>query len=176
MRLIALFLLLLPGFAFAQEAASPRPSPIQIVTARYKETYLKITYSQPQKKGRQVFGNLVPYDQIWRTGANEATEITITKDILINQQPLKAGTYSLFTIPSKDKWTIIINSDVGMWGSYNYNSKKDVLRFEVPIASIGATVFEFFTISIDSKNDKATISLSWDTTQVSFPVQFNEPK
>ena len=108
MRLIALFLLLLPGFAFTQEAASPRPSPIQIVTARYKETYLKITFSQPQKKGRQVFGKLVPYDQIWRTGANEATEITITKDILINQQPLKAGTYSLFTIPSKDKWTIII--------------------------------------------------------------------
>ncbi|MFN8890687.1 MAG: DUF2911 domain-containing protein [Cyclobacteriaceae bacterium] len=176
MRLIALFLLLLPGFAFAQEAASPRPSPIQIVTARYKETYLKITYSQPQKKGRQVFGKLVPYDQIWRTGANEATEITITKDILINQQPLKAGTYSLFTIPSKDKWTIIINSDVGMWGSYNYNSKKDVLRFEVPSTSTGAMVFESFTLKIDSKNDKATISLAWDTTQVSFPVQFNEPK
>ncbi|MCE2995161.1 MAG: DUF2911 domain-containing protein [Cyclobacteriaceae bacterium] len=176
MRLIALFLLLLPGFAFAQEAASPRPSPIQIVTARYKETYLKITYSQPKKKGRQVFGKLVPYDQIWRTGANEATEITITKDILINQQPLKAGTYSLFTIPSKDKWTIIINSDVGMWGSYNYNSKKDVLRFEVPSTSTGAMVFESFTLTIDSKNDKATISLAWDTTQVSFPVQFNEPK
>ncbi|NOS94218.1 MAG: DUF2911 domain-containing protein [Cyclobacteriaceae bacterium] len=176
MRLIGFLILLIPGFALAQDAASTRPSSVQIVTARYKETYLKITYGQPQKKGRQVFGKLVPYDQIWRTGANEATEITLTKDILINQQPLKAGTYSLFTIPSKDKWIIIINSDVGMWGSYNYNSKKDVLRFEVSSTSTGATVFEPFTISIDSKNDKATISLAWDTTQVSFPVQFNEPK
>lgn len=176
MRLVGFFLLLLPCFALAQDVASTRPSPVQIITARYKETYLKITYGQPQKKGRQVFGKLVPFDQIWRTGANEATEITITKDILINQQPLKAGTYSLFTIPSKEKWIIIINSDVGMWGSYNYNSKKDVLRFEVPVTSTGTTVFESFIISIDSKNDKATISLAWDTTQVSFPVQFNEPK
>ncbi|MBI3218123.1 MAG: DUF2911 domain-containing protein [Bacteroidetes bacterium] len=176
MRIASLLLLLLPSFAAAQELIAQRPSPIQIVSARYKETYLKITYGQPQKQGRQVFGQLVPYDQIWRTGANEGTEITITRDILINQQPIKAGTYTLFTIPGKENWIIIINSDVGLWGSYNYNSKKDVLRFEVPSQSTGTTVFESFTISIDSKNDKATISLAWDTTQVSFPVQFNEPK
>jgi Protein of unknown function (DUF2911) len=176
MRIASLLLVLLPSLAAAQEANALRPSPVQIVSARYKETYLKITYGQPQKKTRQVFGKLVPFDQIWRTGANEATEITITKDILINQQPLKAGTYALFTIPGKENWIIIINSDVGMWGSYNYNSKKDVLRFEVPAVSTGAIVFEPFTISIDTKNDQATITLAWDTTQVSFPVQFNESK
>lgn len=176
MRIASLFLLLLPSVAAAQEAVVIRSSPVQIVTTRYKETYLKITYGRPQKKGRPVFGKLVPFDQIWRTGANEATEITVTTDILINQQPLKAGTYTLFTIPGNTNWIIIINSDVGMWGSYNYNSKKDVLRFEVPATSTGAAVFESFTISIDSKNDKASISLAWDTTQVSFPVQFNELK
>lgn len=176
MRLVGFFLLLLPCFALAQDVASTRPSPVQIVTARYKETYLKITYGQPLKKDRSIFGKLVPYGQIWRTGANEATELTITKDILINQQPLKAGTYTILTIPGKENWIVIINRDVGMWGSYNYNSKKDVLRFEVPTTSTGAVVFEPFTILIDTKNDQATISLAWDTTQVSFPVQFNESK
>ncbi len=176
MRIIGLFLLLLHGVAAAQDAVPARPSPVQIVTARYKDTYLKITYGQPQKKGRKVFGQLVPYDQLWRTGANEATEITITRDIQINQQLLKAGTYSLFTIPGKEKWVIILNSDVGLWGSYNYNSKKDVLRFEVPAGASQGVVFEPFTISIDAKNEKATLTLAWDTTQISIPVQFNEPK
>ena len=109
-----------------------RPSPLAIVAIRYKDAYIKITYSQPQKKGREIFGKLVPYDQVWRTGANEATELTTTKNIQINGTLLKAGTYSLFTIPQKDSWTIIINSEVGLWGAYNYNSKLDVMRFDVP--------------------------------------------
>jgi hypothetical protein len=172
---IILFLLI-PLASFAQEAIKARPSPLATVSARYKDTYLKIIYSQPHKRGREVFGELIPFDKIWRTGANEATEITITKDILINGQPLKVGTYSLLTIPSKEKWTIIINSDLGMWGSYNYNQKTDVLRFEASVELLKDVVFEPFTILIDQKTDKATISLLWDKTKVSFPIQFNEPK
>jgi len=90
-----------PLFSSAQTVLKPRTSPLAIVAARYKNTYLKITYSQPQKNGREIFGKLVPYDQVWRTGANEATEITITNDILINGTTLKAGTYSLFTYQAK---------------------------------------------------------------------------
>jgi hypothetical protein len=149
---------------------------LAIATARYKDTYLKIVYSQPHKRGREIFGKTVPYNQVWRTGANETTEITITKDILINNQPLKAGTYSLLTIPSKGNWTIIVNSDVGMWGSYNYNIKQDILRFDVSVETLTEVVYEPFTILIDQKTDKATISLLWDKTKVTFPIQFQEPK
>jgi Protein of unknown function (DUF2911) len=169
-------LLLLPLTSFSQEAIKARPSPLAIVTARYKDTYLKIIYSQPHKRGREVFGKLILYNQVWRTGANEATELTITKDIIINGQPLKAGTYSLFSIPGKEKWAIIINSDLGMWGAYNYNQKMDVLRFEVPVEMLKEAVYEPFTILIDQKTDNAILSLLWDKTKVSFPIQFNEPK
>jgi hypothetical protein len=166
----------LPQLSFAQEAIKPRPSPLAVVSARYKDTYLKIVYSQPHKRERIVFGNIVPYAQVWRTGANEATEITVTRDILINHIPLKAGTYSLFTIPEKESWTIIINHDLGLWGAYNYNAKMDVLRFNVPSQLMQGAVYEPFTIMIDQKNDKAEIILAWDSVQVRIPVQFNEPK
>jgi hypothetical protein len=176
LKFILGILLLFSLAASAQEATPPRPSPAAIVSARYKDTYLKITYSQPHKRDRVVFGGLVPYDAVWRTGANEATEITITRDILINNTPLKAGTYSLFTIPGKESWTIIINTDLGLWGSYNYNQKMDVMRFTVSSQLLQGVVFEPFTISIDQKNDKAEILLQWDSVLVRIPIQFNEPK
>lgn len=176
LRLSLLLYLFLPLLSAAQESIKPRPSPLAIASARYKDAYLKITYSQPHKRERQIFGSLVPYGQVWRCGANEATEMTITRDILINNTPLKAGTYSLFVIPEKDSWTIIINSDLGLWGSYNYNAKMDVLRFNVPSQLMQGAVYEPFTIMIDQKNDKAEIILAWDSVQVRIPVQFNEPK
>lgn len=174
--ILLITLLLITEVGYSQLAINPRPSPLAIATARYKDTYLKIVYSQPHKRGREIFGKTVPYNQVWRTGANETTEITITKDILISNQPLKAGTYSLLTIPNKDTWTIIINSDVGMWGSYNYNVKQDVLRFEASVETLTDVVYEPFTILIDQKTDKATISLLWDKTKVTFPIQFIESK
>ena len=166
----------LPFFALAQEAIKPQLSPIAIVAARYKDTYLKITYCQPHKRGRELFGKLVPYGQVWRTGANQTTEITVTKDIVITGNLLKAGTYSLFTIPEKDKWTIIFNADLGLWGSYNYNPKKDVFRLEAPVHYSTNLMYEPFTITIDQKNEKAEIMLLWDYLSVGFPLQFLEPK
>jgi hypothetical protein len=166
----------LPFTLFAQEALQPKPSPLALASARYKDTYLKITYSQPHKRGREIFGKLVPYGRVWRTGANEATELTSTKDILINGSPLKAGTYSLFTIPDKAKWTIILNSDLGLWGSYNYNPKMDALRFEAPAQSVTDPVYEPFTIRIDQTRDQAEVGLMWDQVKVVFPIQFLEPK
>jgi len=176
MKYSFLLLLFLSWIAEAQEAIKPRPSPMAIASARYKDTYLKITYGQPHKRERVIFGNVVPYGEVWRTGANEATELTLTRDILINNKPLKAGSYSLFTIPEKDSWTIIINNDLGLWGAYNYNSKTDAMRFTLPSHLIQSVVYEAFTISIDQKNDKADIILAWDSVQVRIPIQFNEPK
>ena len=175
-RLCPLLPLLFSLTAFAQEAVKPRPSPLAIVSARYKDTYLKITYSQPSKRDREVFGQLVPFNQVWRTGANEATEMTITRDMKINGIDLKAGNYSIFTIPEKDKWTILLNSDLGLWGAYNYNTKMDVLKFDVPVVSLTDVVYESFTIIIDQKNDKADLLMAWDTTKVIIPIQFLEPK
>jgi hypothetical protein len=175
---LTLFLLIaLTTTAVAQEAVPARPSPLAVVSSKYKDSYLKIVYSQPHKRGREVFGNLVPYGQVWRLGANEATEFTITREVFINSQFLPAGTYSLFAIPDKDKWTFVVNSDIGQWGSYNYNQAKDVMRIEViPKVLPGELVYEPFTIAIEQKNNKADIVFTWDKTTVSFGVDFIEPK
>jgi hypothetical protein len=174
MRYLFTMIFLAAGFtgAFCQEALKPRSSPLALATARSKATYVKITYSQPHKRNREIFGNLVPFGQVWRLGANETTEITTTKDITINSILLKAGTYSLFAIPEKDKWTIIINADVGLWGSYNYNTKQDVFRFTVPVQSTGDVIFEPFTILFDQKTDTADLLIMWDKTKVSIPIKF----
>jgi hypothetical protein len=119
--------------SIAQEAVKPRLSPLEIVTLKYESTYVKVTYGRPHKKGREIFGELVPYGKIWRTGANEATEITFTNDVLINKKKLKAGTYTIFTIPEKDKWKVIFNSDLGQWGAYNYNADKNVLEVDAKV-------------------------------------------
>jgi hypothetical protein len=158
--------------SFAQEALKERPSPLAITIARYKSTYVKITYSQPHKRGREIFGKLVPFGQVWRLGANETTEITTTKDIIINSTLLKAGTYSMFTIPEKDSWTIIINADVGLWGSYNYNTKQDVFRFTVPAQKIDREIYEPLTIKLDQRNEVADLLILWDQTKISIPVKF----
>lgn len=170
---VFLFCIMLTGAVTGQEALSPKLSPAAIVTARYKDTYLKITYSQPHKRGREIFGTVVPFGKVWRTGANEATEITITRDIFLNAVLLKAGTYSIFTIPDRIKWTIIINSEVGLWGDYNYNPKLDVMRFDVPVETLTET-YEPFTIHVEQNNDRAEITMMWEKTKVTIPVRFLE--
>jgi hypothetical protein len=156
----------------AQEALPPRSSPLSVISMRYKDAYVKVVYSQPHKRGREIFGKLVPFGEVWRTGANEATEITLTKDLLVNNQVLKAGTYSLFTIPEKDKWTIIVNSDTGLWGAYNYNPKVDVMRFDVPVKAVTNVIYEPFTLQFDQKNELAELLMLWDNVKVSVPLKF----
>jgi hypothetical protein len=158
--------------ANGQEAIAPSLSPAAIARIRYKDAYVKITYCQPHKRGREVFGKLVPYGQVWRLGANEATEITITRDMQVNGQLLRAGTYTLFSIPEKDKWTIIINSEPGLWGAYNYNAKLDVMRFDVPVKTITNPVYEAFQMKFDQKNEMANLLINWDNVQVSIPFKF----
>ncbi len=168
--LLSLFITSVMG----QEAVAPRPSPTAIVTVKYEDTYLKITYSQPHKRGRSVFGELVPFGEVWRTGANEATELTVTEDIEIGGNLLKAGTYSLFSIPGEKEWTIILNSELGQWGSYNYNEASDVLRFNVPVHTLENEVWEPFTIVFEQNNETAEMRLMWDRTMVSIPIKFLE--
>lgn len=174
MKLLCLTaLLILPALAGeAQMLMRPRTPALDLVSARYKDTYIKVTYSQPVKTTSPVFGQQVPFGKVWATGANEAAEITITKNIQINNVLLKAGTYSLFTIPGPEKWTIIINSDVGLWGAYNYNERQDVMRFEVPVQAVQQMVYELFTLQFDQRNDVADLLLLWDKVRITIPIKF----
>lgn len=155
----------------AQEALKPRPSPLEMVTMKYDDVYMKITYGRPHKRGRKIFGDLQPYGEIWRTGANEATEVTVTGPIKMGGQLLNPGTYTLFTIPYADHWTIILNSELGQWGAYNYNEKFDVMRFDVPVSKT-KEVYEPFTIEFEQKAQSAELLMIWDQTKVTIPIEF----
>ena len=155
----------------AQEAVKPRLSPLEVVTVKYESTYIKVTYGRPHKKGREIFGVLVPFGEVWRTGANEATEITLTKDVIINKKRLRAGTYTMFTIPEKESWKVIFNSDLGQWGAYNYNPDKDVLVINATTSKTDV-VYEPFTIEFQLQDDKTNLLLMWDDTKASFTIDF----
>ena len=133
---------------------------------------IEVKYGRPQKKGRVIFGSgkdaLVPYGQVWRTGTDEATEITVPKDCLFAGQQLKAGTYTLFTIPGEKEWTVILNKKTGQWGAYEYEKVKDqnVLTAKVPATSVGTPV-EQFTIQVED----AGIRMEWDNVRVFIPVK-----
>ncbi|MBX2844824.1 MAG: DUF2911 domain-containing protein [Saprospiraceae bacterium] len=131
---------------------------------------VKVIYSRPQKKNRAVFGNLVPFGKVWRTGANESTELKVYKEIKFGGQTLSPGTYSLFSIPNEDTWTVIVNSDTDMWGAYQYNESNDVIRVEVPSQSSSDTV-EAFTILFDKQDETAHLVMAWDDTMVAVPVE-----
>ncbi|MDX1629510.1 MAG: DUF2911 domain-containing protein [Fulvivirga sp.] len=167
-----IFLLFITANLFAQLPVAPRPSPLAIAKMKHKDVYVKVTYSQPHKQGRKIFGHLVPYGKIWRTGANEATEITLTDTLIVAGDTLNAGTYSVFSIPQKEQWTIIFNNELGQWGAYNYLQESDELRVEVPVEKIEDVVWEPFTITFDKKNGSADMVLMWDQTRVRVPINF----
>lgn len=143
-------------------------SPEDQAVFRDGENYIEINYCRPAKKGRDIFGGLLPYGQIWRTGANEATTIEFNNDYEINGEFLNAGKYSLFTIPEKDEWTVIFNEQTGQWGTI-YNENRDVLRVKVRSSSTPEAV-ERFTIAYEKRPDTIYVVLKWDDTQVKIPM------
>src|SRR5699024_3181426 len=174
-------IILIPACSKQPKTEEPNPigrkSPIAIAKMLhpYTETYIKVVYGQPYKKGSQIIGKLVPYNKVWRTGANEATELTTTRDILLNDQKLKAGTYELFSIPKDDEpWTIIFNNELGQWGAFNYRQVFDELRLEAESYSLDKPV-EAFTIQFAPIEDHSSaIILQWGNTEVRIPITFLE--
>ena len=157
------------NITYAQEALEPRPSPMAVATTKQGDTYIKVVYSRPHKRGREVFGSeLVPYGKVWRLGANEATEITLTNNIKVGGKLLEAGTYSMYAIPEEDQWTIIFSSMLGEWGAYNYDESKDILRLEVPVQASEIT-YEPFTMMFNEEGTELIIV--WDKTKVVLPVE-----
>jgi hypothetical protein len=156
--------------AVAQELELPQPSPWAQVSQKFGLAQATITYSRPAVKGRKIFGGLVPYGEMWRTGANKATELKIEGTVMINNQKVEAGAYSLFTIPGEKEWTIIINKNTELWGTGGYKQEEDVVRVTVPVSTTAAT--ESFTIGFSNvKDNSITVDLSWETTKVSFEIK-----
>ena len=179
-----------------------RPSQKASVMQTIGVTDITITYSRPPVKSRPIFGDapatmearakgeatldnqnerkagepIVPYNHVWRAGANEATLFQVTDDVLINGQPLKAGSYSMHTIPGKDEWTIIFNNDPGQWGSFSYDAAKDALRVKTKPQAAGDNQ-EWLVYTFDPVTENsATVNLRWEKVRVPFTVEVKDVK
>ncbi|MCB1198703.1 MAG: DUF2911 domain-containing protein [Deltaproteobacteria bacterium] len=148
------------------------PADISAYPAKGQDKIVKVIYSRPQAKGRSVFGKLVAYDKVWRTGANEATEVTFFTDVTIGGQKIAKGTYSLFTIPTEKSWTVILNKELNQWGAFDYKKESDVIRTIVQTTKVNDTV-DAFTITFDDKGkNQVEMILAWENTSINIPIQY----
>lgn len=182
----------------AQELKLPAPSPTATLKQDFSTSSVEINYSRPSMRGRKIFGDLVPYGKVWRTGANTATKITFGEDVSLDGIAPKAGaempdlapgtkyetahykiakgTYALYTIPGRNAWKIIINKGIGNWGVSGFDPKDDVAEFIVPTAKVAEAV-QSFTISVDNiTNTQCELVLSWENTKVVIPVVADNDK
>jgi len=144
----------------------PAASPACTIKQRVGLTDFEIAYSRPGVKGRVIFGGIVPWGQVWRTGANQATKITFNTPVKFEGTEIPAGTYALFTIPGENEWTVILNKNAAQWGSFQYDEKSDVARFKVRPVTLAESI-ETFTIEFNRLRDEsAVLNLVWDKTVV----------
>jgi len=178
MRLALMSLLLFTSFltAYPQERLNvPTLSPQAEVTQEVALSEVKLSYARPSAKGRRIFGGLVPYGEIWRTGANASTKLTFKEDVQVAGNPLKAGTYALYTIPGESEWTMIIHSNLGLRALSGdvYKQADDVFRFKAKPEKTDQFV-ETFTIGFsDLRTNGADVVLRWENTRVAFPIEFD---
>jgi hypothetical protein len=168
--LIALMAVAITTSAFAQQQVrTPRPSPSASLTQTIGITDMTIKYSRPGVKNRAVWGGLVPYDKVWRAGANEATTISFSDDVWINGQKLPKGTYSFHATPGQQQWTLHFNSVADQWGSYSYDPAKDVLTVKVTPEQMAHQEWMGFEVQ-DLTTDTAKVALRWEKVSVPFTV------
>ncbi len=157
------------GYNYYSLYQTKKYSPADKAIYETSEIYMEVDYCRPSKAGREIFGDLVPYGRWWRTGANEPTQIELTRDISFSSGTLKAGLYSLVTIPESDSWTIIFNNRIPDWGTYYY-PKDDELRVIAPVESLPVPV-EQFTIDFTEVDGSPIIIFAWDLVKVSLPFE-----
>ncbi len=133
----------------------------------------RIIYSRPSMNGRKIFGGLVEYGKVWRLGANEATEIEFFKDVYINKIKVKKGRYTLYAIPTEEKWTLIINKVTDTWGSFGYDIKKDICRIDVPLQNL-PTPTEACTIYFEKSNSLILLQILWENSKITLPISLNK--
>lgn len=173
-QIIALLLLLATGFtALAQQSGTTtqQTTPLLSPRAFASNKHVSVSYGQPSKRNRVIFGELVPYGQVWRTGANEATEITFRTKMKIAGVPVDTGTYTFFTIPGEKEWTIILNKQLGQWGAYEYekHKDKDVVKVNVPVVPL-KKMQEKLVYEVSRK----ALTIKWDKTSVNIPLIINQ--
>lgn len=162
---IAICTLLLATVAFAQEQKKPLSPPAK-AEATINGKKITVDYSAPSKRNRKIMGELVPYGQVWRTGANAATTIKLEGDFMVGTAHVPAGTYTLFTLPGEKEWWLIINKQTGQWGT-NYDEAQDLKRVKMNVKTLPNTV-ETFVIDVKPTGDKTgLLSFTWENTQVS---------
>jgi hypothetical protein len=166
---IYLITLLVVGTSLTANAQAPRipeASPTQTIIQDFGLGKVTITYSRPSVKGRVIFGGINPYGQVWRTGANAATIITFSENVIVEGHSVPAGTYSLFTIPDKNEWTVILNKTVKQWGAYSYKEADDLLRFKVKPVYLAEKRETFTILFANETTTSSDLYLVWDHTAV----------
>lgn len=172
LSIIALGLLIYS--VFVENIFAPRLSPKDTAKITLNDLDLKVEYNRPSKRDREIFGALVPFDKVWRTGANEATTFQTNKDLMIDGMLLKKGKYTLWTVPMKNSWKVMFNSKDYKWGVNEkmepmWDPNFDVIELEVPKQDIDETV-EKFTIAFDNKTGNLKLTMAWDQTLIEIPV------
>jgi hypothetical protein len=169
--LLASVIALVPvGSMEAQEnrprVLSPRDSAVQAIG----QAQVVVDYGRPSKRGREIYGALVPYERVWRTGANKATHLRTDRDIMIGELRVPQGSYTLYTIPAQSGWTLIINRQTNQWGT-EYDASQDLGRVPMAVAALKAPV-EQFTIAVEpTGSDAGVLRMSWDSTEASVPIR-----
>jgi len=179
--LIFLFIIALGLFlysAFVENIFSSRLSPKDTTELTLNDLTLEVEYNRPSKRDRDIFGALVPYNEVWRTGANEATTFYTSKDLMINGLPLPKGKYTLWTVPMKSAWKVMFNSKQYKWGVNEkmepmWDPNYDVVEVEVPVKDIDQTV-EKFTIGFENTTEPLKLVMAWDTTKIEVPLKVKE--
>lgn len=176
--LMCAFALSMTCFEVDAQVKTPAPSPSASVTQSVGLSEVTIEYSRPSMKGRTIFGDLVPFDEMWRTGANGSTDITLSDDAMIGGNEVKAGKYALYTKPGKDEWKVMLYSDADIWGTpgEKFDESKVVASFTVKSESLPFSV-ESFTIGTNNiKSSSVDVMMYWENTIVSFPLTFQTDK
>ena len=168
---LAICLAVLMTVPLAAQLTLPRPSPNAKIAQTVGLTDITITYSRPGVKDRTIWGELVPYDKVWRTGANEATIVSFADDVTVNGNKLAAGSYSLHTIPGKEEWTLIFNSAADPKANYSYDESKDVLRVKVKPETTGHMHERMMFVIPNVTDTSADIALEWEKVKVPFKVE-----
>ena len=165
--------LLMSSMMLTAQVRMPAPSPTQTIKQDFGLGHIEVKYSRPSAKGRQIFGDLVPYNKLWRTGANAATVVTFSEPVEINGKTIDTGSYALYTIPNVDYWQIILNKGYTNSGISGYKESDDVVRFQVQPKRAGDK-HELFTIQFDNiKPESCDLVMMWEKTSVAVPIKAN---
>jgi hypothetical protein len=170
-KIVLLFSLFVSMGAMAQGIKTPAPSPTQTIKQDFALSSIEVNYSRPAVKGRKIFGDVVPFGAMWRTGANGATKVTFGEDVKVGGVAVKAGSYALYSIPNAGEWEIILNKGVNNGGLTGYKAEEDVARFKVKSMNLPMNIESFTIIIGDVLAASANIQVLWENTAVSIPVE-----